>query len=211
MAKTLENGQDKIQQICNALKQETLDPAKKEAEAIIADAHAQAETIIKEAHARSEEMYQEGLKRLEKEKSVFDSALVQGAKQAVETLRQDVETQLFNHELSQLVEKETKDPKVIAKLIDAMVKAIDKEGVEAKLEAVIPQTLNPKEVNALLADNILKSLEGKSVAVGSIEGGAQIKVAGKQMTVVLTDAVVKQLLSRFLRKDFRKILFANVS
>ena len=47
--KTLDKGPDKVRQICNVLRNEALEPAKIESQAIIDAANAEAERIIKEA------------------------------------------------------------------------------------------------------------------------------------------------------------------
>lgn len=209
MAKTLENAQDKIQEICDVLRKETLEPAKIEAESIIKEAHEQADRIIKEAHERGEKLLADMHKKLSQEKSVFESALEQGARQVVESLKQEIEEALFNKELHEEIEERTKDPKAVAKIIEAMIKAVEKEGVKTDLEALIPKSLKAEEVNALLAESALKKLSKKSVSIGGFDGGAELKVKGKQLTLQLTETVVKNMLSHFLRKDFRKLLFSN--
>lgn len=208
MGKTLEKGQDKIQAICDVLKEETIAPAKKEAEDIIKEAEHHKEQIIKEAHEKADELIRAAHVKIEQERSVFRSALEQGAKQALESLRQSIENDLFRPELSDFIAKETKDEKVIAKLVESMVQAIEKEGIKADLAALIPQKVDPKAVNALLSEKVLKRLEGKSVQLGEFAGGAEVKVKGKQLTLVMTDSVLKGLLAQFLRKDFREVIFA---
>ena len=47
--KGLESGKDKIQKICDALRKETLEPAKQEAREIVENAHMQASEIVTEA------------------------------------------------------------------------------------------------------------------------------------------------------------------
>src|ERR1700722_9240164 len=173
--KTLEEGSNKIQQICDALKKDAIEPAKKESERIIEEAQAKAEQLINDAKKQIEKLQQEEKAKIEQERNVFQSFMEQAAKQTLESLRQSIEHQFFNKELQHLIDKETSDPKMIAKMIEAVIKAIDKEGLSADLSAVIPEGISPKEVNACLAENVLHKLKEHSVILGKFSGGAQIK------------------------------------
>lgn len=204
----LETGKDKIKKICEILKNETLEPAKKEALGIIETAQAEAEEIISRAQQKSDEMIKEASQKIEKEQQLFQTSLAQAGKQAIETLRQEILKNLFNQELSSFVEKATKDPKVAAELISQIVKAIEKEGTSADFSAIIPQSIAPEKVNALLASDILNKLREKSVVLGDFEGGVQLKLHDQKMTIDISDLALKELLGKYLRKDFRKLLFA---
>ena len=54
MVKGLETGKDKIQKICDALRKETLEPAKQEAREIVENAHLAASEIVREAKKKAE-------------------------------------------------------------------------------------------------------------------------------------------------------------
>lgn len=203
----LETGKDKIKKICEILKNETLEPAKKEAIGIIETANAEAEEIIAKAKQKSDEMLKQASEKIEKERELFQSSLSQASKQAIETLRQEILKNLFNQELSSWVQGATKDPKVAAELIAQIVKAIEKEGTSADFSAIIPSSIAPEKVNALLARDILDKLREKSVVLGSFEGGVQLKLHDQKMTIDISDVALKELLGKFLRKDFRKLLF----
>jgi len=209
MEKTLEKGEEKIQKICDALRKETLEPAMEEAEKIIEDAKARAEQIIKEAHEQAEKHFEEAKVNIEKERNVFHSSLEQAGKQSLEELRQAIEHDLFSDELQKVVEENTADPKTVAKLINATVNAIEKEGVTTEISAVIPQAVSTKEVNSLLGEGILKKLKDKGVTLGKFAGGAQVKLLDRKMTIDITDKSLIELLSSYVRKDFRNILFKD--
>ncbi|MEN9296355.1 MAG: V-type synthase subunit, partial [Bacteroidota bacterium] len=61
-----------------------------------------------------------------------------------ETLKEKIEDKLFSPELRKLIAKPLQDPKVISQLITAVVKAIDKEGIEVDLSAFIPSAVPAK-------------------------------------------------------------------
>lgn len=207
--KTLETGFDKVQKICDVLRQETLEPAKQEAQKIIADAHADAQQILKDAHQQAEKVMAEARRALEQERNVFQSSLTQAGKQSLEALRQAIEHQLFDSELHNLVTQQTANPQIVAKLIESIINAIQKEGLTADIAAIIPASVSAKEVNALLAGNILDKLKENSVSVGDISGGVKVRLENKKMTLDISDAEIESLLKRHLRKDFRTRVFGK--
>lgn len=209
--KTLDTGHEKIQKICDILRKETLEPAHKEAQSLIEEAKQQAEQILAEAHQHSEKIIADARRVIEQERNVFHSSLSQSAKQSLEALRQAIEQRLFNQELHQLILRDTANPQVIAKLIDAIVKALEKEGLAADLIAVVPSSISAKEVNSYLAADILNKLKDHSVTLGNIGGGVRIRIEDKKMTLDISDAEIEDLLQRYLRKDFRKMIFGELS
>ncbi|MGA8164666.1 MAG: V-type ATP synthase subunit E [Waddliaceae bacterium] len=209
MEKTLEKGDDKIQKICDSLRKETLEPAKEEAQKIVEEAKAHAASFLDEAREAADKLLASARESIEKERQVFHSSLEQAAKQSVEKLRQVIEHQLFHDELEAVLLEYTLDPQVIAKIIEAMIKAIDEEGISVEFSAVIPKTASPKDVNRLLGERIQNQLKEKSVSVGEFAGGAQIKLHDKKMTFDMTDRALIELLANYVRKDFRKFLFKS--
>jgi len=205
--KSLEKGEEKIQKICDVLRRETLEPAQLEAEGVIEQAKEKAAGIVREAEQNAEKIVEDARKSIEQERNVFHSSLEQAATQSLESLRQSIEHKLFNSEIESEIKQKSSDPNVIARLIDSIIKAIDEEGVSVDLSAVIPQVVSADEVNRLLGEKVLKRLKEQSVVVGHFDGGAQIKIHDKKMTIDITDSAIKELLSSYVRKDFRELLF----
>lgn len=154
-------------------------------------------------------MIHAGRKAIEQERNVFHSSLQQAAKQVMEALRQSIEHHLFNPHLHKEINQATVNPKVIADLISALVKYIEKEGISGDLSAFIPKTVSTKEINDLLTDEILKRLKEQSVILGDFTGGVQVKFVDKKLTLDITDETLEDLISRYVRKDFRKLIFGN--
>ena len=207
--KTLETGQEKIQKICDVLRLETLEPAKKEAGNIISEARIEAEQIIKEAKKQSEQFLIEAKHKIEQERNVLQSSLLQASRQSLEALRQAIEHKLFNPNLHMLLERHMANPQVIADLITGLVKAIEKEGLNANIEAFIPSKVSPQEVASLLGKEILEALKNHSVTIGDFDGGAKVKLVDKQLSLEITDKEVEDILKRYVRKEFRKMLFQD--
>ena len=206
--KGLETGKDKVKKICEVLKKETLEPAKREAEEILQKAHEQAQKIVSEAQAKAQEIEKEAKMDIERQRNVFQSSLNQACKQSLEFLKQEIESNLFNKSLSQVITKHTQDPKVLAELITAVVKAIEKDGLNSDISAYISASVPVSSVNAVLIKDILDRLKEHSVVVGNLQGGACVKLHKENITLDVSDAAIKDLVANYIRKDFRKMLFA---
>lgn len=205
--KNLESAEDKVQQICEALRHETLEPAKLEAQNLIAEAKVERDNILRRAEEEAEALIAKTRKRLAQEKEVYQTSLRQAAKQSMESLRQKIEKRLFNQELESFIQQHLESKKVVAQFVDAIVKAIEKDGLDADLEVSVPKSVNPKELSALLAESTLKKLKDHPIKVGDFAGGAQVKLHDKRMTIDLTEDAIKQLMTSFLREDFRALFF----
>lgn len=209
MKKTLDRAEDKIQKICDALKNETIEPARHEAERIIVDAKAEAEAIVRDAEKQKDKILHDARLKVDQERNVFHSSLEQAAAQTLEALRQSIEKRLFDKELGGLLAEATSDPQVIAKFIDCIIQAIEKEGTGADFEAIIPKKVDPKEVVKHLLAEVVKKLNGQTVVLGDISGGAQVKIRDKRMTIDISDAVLQQILARYVSKDIRELVFGE--
>lgn len=205
--KGLETGKDKVKKICDLLKRETLEPAQMEAQQIIETARIRSDEIIAEAHRKAEEMHQVALQEIQQQKVVFQASLSQACRQTLDSLKEKIERKLFSPELSNLLSKPLHEPKIVAKLIEVVVQAIEKEGIDADLSAAISSAVPAREVNTLIAAKILERLKEKSVLLSSIGGGVEVKIIDQNMTIDLSDTAFKELLASYIRKDFRELVF----
>jgi V/A-type H+-transporting ATPase subunit E len=204
--KGLETGKDKIQKICDALRKETLEPAKQEAREVVENAHMQAADIVKEAKEKAAHLLRTAEQEIEEKKRVFQASLHLACRQGIEQLKQTIEKNLFSRELTQLVGKEMADPKVIANLINAFIGSMG--GVEEDFIAVIPKEISPRSINQLLAAKVLERLDNQTVVVGEFGGGVQIKMKQRQITMDITDTVVRELIAQYIRRDLRELIFS---
>lgn len=208
--KTLDKGKDKIDKICAVLRDETLEPAQKEAQQIIEKAQQKAEQIVLDAQKAAEKLHANVKAAIEKEDAAFQASLVQASRQALEVLRQSVEDKFFNHNLLAIIEKSAADPQLIANLINAIVQALQKEGMAVDLTALVPKTVTAKQINHLLLQEVLQSLKEKSVVPGEFAAGAKVKLHDRRMTIDISEQALKELLNTYInRKDFRKLIFAT--
>lgn len=205
----LEKADLRIQVICDKIRKETLDPAKEQAQEIIENARREAERILHMAHTDAEQMVKETRKSLEEEKQIFQSSLEQASKQAIDLLKQKIEQSLFNPALDKWVKEQLGNAKSYGTLIEALVKAIHKEGIKSELQVQIPKAFSADAINAALSQDILNQLKGKSVQLSDIPGGVQVKIAEKNMVLDLSSKALQEMVASFIHKDFRKAFFSS--
>lgn len=205
---TIETGKDKVKKICEVLRKETIEPAIAEAKHILQTAQENAEQIIEEAKRKAAKMVAEAEKDIDKKYAVFKTALNQGARQSVEWLRQEIEERLLHRNLGEMIAKASSNPKVISDMIKAIIKAVEEEGLETDLSAVIPSAVDPQEVNTLLGKDLLEKLKEKSVLLGPKKGGVEVKLHKEHITVDLSDAALLELMTQYVRKDFHQYFFS---
>ncbi len=207
--KGLETGKDKVKKICEALRKETLEPARIEAEEMKEAARRRADEMLADAKETAEKMLEDARKEIERQKTIFQASLSQACRQTLDMLKEKIEDKLFAPALSDLIVKPVRDPKVIALLIETVIKAIDKEGLDANLSAAIPAAVPAKAVNQLIASSIIDRLKEKGVLLSPIGGGVEVKLADQNITIDLSDAALKEIVAGYIRKDFRDLVFGS--
>lgn len=203
----LDTGKEKIRKICDTLRKETLDPARQEAREIIENAHLQASKILQDAKKKAESELKQAEETLKEQRKLFDSSLQFACRQGIESLKQKIEQELFSQELSHLVSAEMTHPKVISEILTSFMKVMEEKGIEDDFVVHIPRSISPRSINILLADQFLKKIEGESVKVGELTGGVQISLKGRKVTIDISDVALKELISLYIRRDFRDLVF----
>ena len=171
------------------------------------NAHIQASGIVEEAKTRAVLLIEAAEKEMEERKRVFHASLNLACRQGIEALKQKIERDLFSSELSSLVRKEMSDPKLIANLINSLVKTMEEEGIEEDFIASIPKTISPRMINELLPKKVLERLEHQTVVGSDIAGGVRIQFKEREITIDISDLAVRELIAQYIRKDLRDLLF----
>lgn len=200
-------GNDKIQQICEALRKQTLEPAKQQANEIIENAKIEAENIKARAQKEAKDLLSIAQKEIEQKKKLCASSINSASRQVIDKLKQELEQHFFKTNLKDLLDKELAKPTVIAELITAIIHAIEKEGIDSDLAVYVPKQVGVEKINNLLAQDILKKLKEKKVIEKEFSGGAQVKLLDKEITLDVSDEALTDLIANFLRKDFREMIF----
>lgn len=203
----METGKDKVKKICDVLRKETLEPSQQQAKEILLQANLQAQEIIAQAHGEKEQLLSDVKELIAQKKAVFEASLSQMSRQVVDVLKQEIKENLFSKELLQLLRPEMNKPEILAKLINAVVGAIEKEGIETDLSMYIPEAVPAREINTLLLQSVLHKLQEKSVLIGPIQGGIELKLRDKNITIEITDSSLEELIERYSRRDFHELIF----
>lgn len=206
--KELPKAEDKVAYICQALRRETLEPARQEAEQILAEAEKQRERLLKEADKECQERLERAQQQIAQEQALFRVSMEHAGKQGIALIKQQVEESLFRPAITDLVDKSASNPETIAVFLNGVIQAIEKEGLGADIEAILPKTVSASTILPLLTKQVLERLKKEgSIRVGSFGGGVQIRLKDKNMVLDLSDKSLQQLLSSFLRESFHTYLF----
>lgn len=205
--KGLDTGKDKVKKICDILKRETLEPAEQEAEALIQNAKRVAEEMLASAKHKAAQMLRETQEEIGRQKAVFEASLTQACRQAIEILKEKIEEKIFAPELAQLLHKPLQEPGLVARMLSAVVEGLEREGTKADLNAYISSAVPVEKVSALLGEAVLARLKEKEILLAPIGGGVQVRLKQEHITIDLSDAAVQELVSNYIRKDFRRFIF----
>jgi V/A-type H+-transporting ATPase subunit E len=200
-------GKDKVKQICDVIKEETLKPARSEANQMIENARKQAKNILDEAKVKAAEILEETNQQKEADKNVFKASLHLACKKTIASLKQEIEHRLFKEQIFTSLGEHIRDPKIIAKLIDAVAEGLKKEGIDVDMHAYISSKLSAEEVAKFLAADTVKRLKDGDVILSDIQGGARIKLEGKYITLDISEESLKEMVAEFAREDFRELIF----
>ena len=202
----LESGPDKVREICEMIRAETLQPAKEQAARIIADAHAQADEIISRANKDAEELMKTLKKDLEKEKSVSQATIELAVKQSVATLKQHLTT-VFTDEMTEMTKQELQKTEVLCNIVNVVLGAVQEHGIDTNIQVALAKGVNKQEVvNALIA-RVHNKLLHNQIEIGDFQAGVVIKLVNRKVALEVTEKAVVELLSAYLSEDLRKALF----
>ncbi len=199
----------RLAKICETIREEALLPARTEAQKIEEQARNEAETIRQKAKNEANQLLETAKKEIAKHKQVVESSLEQASRQVVEHLKERIEHTLFQENLAEWVKKQMDSPESVASLTDVMVQAIAKEGTAADFAIDLPKKLSGNAIIAQLGDKFLKELGKNPIRFGNEDGGVVVKLQAGRVQIDVTAEVVTELLSSYLRKDFRRYVFGS--
>lgn len=195
---------DRVKDLCQQLKKEALAPAELEAKKKLEAAESEAKAILDNAKAQAAKQLEEAKAKIEKEKQVYQTALRQARQLALQALRQEIEEKLFSGSLVELLDKPMKDPVLIARMIQALVAAVDREGLSTQVSALVPKSVSLADLKSLLEGKVIETLKGGQCIHGEMAGGVKVKLEDKKMSYAFTDDFLVDILSHYLRADFRE-------
>jgi V/A-type H+-transporting ATPase subunit E len=203
----IDSSKKKVKKICDVLIKETLEPAQKKAEDIIEEAQKKAASMIAEAKEKGAQLIKEAEAKIKEKQTVFDSSIKIAAQKTLTLLRDQIEHQLFLPELESQIKKCLGKKDVVVKLIDALVHALNVEGIKADLSVIISKDFNPEEICAAILEESLSALKGKVIRLGEEKSGVTLKCEGYHLSLDVTDDAIREIVSAYASEQLRKILF----
>ncbi len=207
---TLEKGKNKLSEICDILRKETLEPAQDEANEIIEKAQQESQKIIEKAHIDAESLLEEARAKIEQEKKLFESSMSLATKQTFDHLKEKIQIQLFNDQLDQLTKTIMSKSDLVAKLIAAIINIVEKEGLGSNLAVSLAKAVKAEEVCQYLVASAAEKVKSGAIVIEASDGGAKIVLLDQKMSVDISSDSLKDMLGSFLRDSFRDVLFKNV-
>lgn len=203
----LESSDDKIKQICDEISIKTIRPAKIQAKEILEDAKLKAQGIIDEANEQKEQLLKEAANEVMQKNNVANASLNMAIKQSIAKLKQQIVEKLFSKELETLLQNTMNNETIVAQIIEVMLTAINKQGVDANLGAALSSGVDKQKVYAALSSSVKDRLDEQNIVIGSFKAGAQVVIREKNLCLDLSDDAVKELLSEYVLDDLKEKIF----
>ncbi len=208
-SKTTPTLEQRLIAICQTVRNEALDPAIKEAEATKLYAEKQKEEILRQAEVKAKEIIKEAEKKAHDIRKALETSLNQSARQALDLLKEKIEKTLFNPALDSYIARSMQSEKETANLISAVTSSLQAQGIFGDITVELGQKLSKEKVVQELSREIVSRLKNETITVGTHNWGVIIKIDGKHLMIDVSDTAMKELMSNFLRQEFRKILFSD--
>ncbi|PCI78267.1 hypothetical protein COB21_01160 [Candidatus Aerophobetes bacterium] len=197
---------DKVEKICETLTKETLEPAKKKAREIIKNAEREAEELLENARRQSEGAFEEAKKKMIQERRAQETSLKLAVRKSIDKLKYSIEEEIFSKAIDSSVNAALQGPGLVVKIIESMVRAVDKEGIDGDLQLILSQSGLQSDLAKHIQTTIWDRLQKSGVVLGQIKGGAQLKIIEKNLTLDMSQEAIVGLLSSFVRDEVRSLI-----
>ncbi len=203
--------QNKIQELTEKIYKEGISKGNAEAEAIISKAKKEAESILAQARKESEAIIHEANKKAGELKSNTESELKLSARQAINSLKQQVVDLISNKIISQTVDNAFQDKDFIKKILETIIKnwfASSDKPAELTLLLSEQEAAGVEQYFVQAAKELLnKGLVIKPDA--EIKSGFQLVPKDVSYKMSFTDSDFENFFREFLRPRLMKLLFAS--
>jgi len=203
--KHLDTGSDKIKKICDAIRHETLEPAKQQARLIIEQASDQAATIIQEARKQAEIILETSKKQHDKEKHIFESSMTHAAKLFIEKLKINIEDHFLSQVLRKLSQNIFTDSEACAKIVDSLIHGFSNKSLAGDLTVILDKGLDKSEFVKFLSQEVKSKM--KDVENSHKIEGVVLKSVADDLRLEINQEQLTESLLETLRADFRKYFY----
>ncbi len=210
-----------VQELIQQLKDKGVGAGKKEAEAIVEEAHRKAAQIVAQAKAEAEQQQKKSRAVMEAERKAAEAALQSAYRDTVLRLVSAL-TSHFEDQVRRLVSRELQEEEVIRKLIlEVAGQATPRDLGTQPAEILLPTELvgvealraKPEEVREGTLTHFVMEMSGAMLREG-IElkpmaentPGIRIRLVGQDVEIDLTEHAVADLLLKHLLPRYRAVL-----
>lgn len=204
--------QEKIQELCDILERDALQPAKQSAQQIISKAKEEASQIIADAKVEAQRIEDEAKQEAKKAQSTLEGALNAAARQALTQLRKEIETRLLDEGISSLLSQSLSKEEVITSALRSLFQSLEKEGLSEKsLHVLVEESLDREKILESVLSQASPQLK-KGLSIGSMnDKGVVLRLEGDNISIDCSEEAVSQLFCQFLRPAFREKFFSSGS
>lgn len=204
--------QEKIQELCDILERDALQPAKQSAQQIISKAKEEASQIIADAKVEAQRIEAEAKQEAKKAQSTLEGALNAAARQALTQLRKEIETRLLDEGISSLLSQSLSKEEVITSALRSLFQSLEKEGLSEKsLHVLVEESLDREKILESVLSQAAPQLK-KGLSIGSMnDKGVILRLEGDNISIDCSEEAVSQLFCQFLRPAFREKFFSSGS
>ena len=203
----LDTANKKVQEICDQLTKETLEPAQAKAAKIVEEAQQQAAAILENAKQEVARLETEHTERLEQKMHVHESSIRMALSQALSSLRTKITKQLFSKHLQTLLQQSLEKESTITGLVEAVVEDIRNKGIKSSLAVSIAKGASKEQINQALVASVKEELQNQTVELGDFHGGVQVQLVDDNISLEITDSALKDLVMEYISEDLRNMLF----
>ena len=210
-----------VQELIQQLKDKGVGAGKKEAEAIVEEAHRRAGQIVAQAKAEADQHMKQSRADMEAERKAAEAALQSAYRDTVLRLVSAL-TSHFEDQVRRLVSRELQEEEVIRKLIlEVAGQATPRDLGAQRAEILLPTELvgvealraKPEEVREGTLTHFVMEMSGEMLRegielkpMGENTPGIRIRLVGQDVEIDLTEHAVADLLLKHLLPRYRAVL-----
>ncbi|MFO7922610.1 MAG: hypothetical protein R6U58_02850 [Bacteroidales bacterium] len=203
--------ENKLQKLTEKIYAEGVDKANKEAEDIIAKAKTEAENIEKQSKKEASKIIEKAEKEAEELKKNVNSEVKLSARQAINTIKQQITELITAKSTGEKVKEAFKDKEFIQRIIESAIKNWNpKETKTIDVEVILPEK-DRKELNEYFTKK-QKSLLDAGLEIqfdDSMDSGFKIGPKDGSYQISFTDDDFQNFFINYLRPRTKELLYSE--
>ena len=204
---------DKIQEITEKIYNEGVVKASKEAEVIIADAHAKAEQIISLANQEKKKNLEQTEKEVSELKRMANSEIELAAQKLINNLKQEIANMLITKQVDSSVKDAFASDDFVKEMILLVVKKWIQEGSEESALNLIVSPGEEKKIAGFFESKLVGELNrGLEINVDpNVKSGFKIGPSGGSYIISFTEDDFKNYFKSYLKEKTWDVIFGSHS